>query len=61
MLEEGAPRKKLPGGKQGSAFLDVGSVSWSMLIAAYFLSLHDDRKHFYTTMESINEMLLVLK
>ena len=45
----------------GKSFLDVGSVSWSMLLSCYFLSLHDDRKTFYMTMESVKEMLQVLK
>lgn len=53
--------KKKPPGRAGSAFLDVGSVSWSMLLACYFLSLHDDRKTFYMTLESVREMLQVLK
>lgn len=61
ILMEGVSKKKKLPGKQGGAFLDVGSVSWSMLLAAYFLSLHDDRKNFYMTMESIKEMLTVLK
>ena len=46
---------------EASAFLDVGSVSWSMLIAILFLALHDDRKTYYITLASIKEMLEVLK
>lgn len=55
------PKKQLYKGKPGMGFLDVGSVSWSMLLACYFLSLHDDRKSFYITLASIKEMLAVLK
>jgi hypothetical protein len=58
-VDEGA--KKKSGGKQGCSFLDVGSVSWSMLLACFFLQLHDDRKSFYISIESIKEMLGVLK
>lgn len=32
-----------------------------MILACYFLALHDDRKTFYITLESIREMLIVLK
>ena len=53
-------KKKLSKGGS-SAFLDVGSVSWSLLIAAYFLSLHDDRKSYFITYESLKDMLSVLK
>jgi hypothetical protein len=42
-------------------FLDVGSTSWSMLLAIYFLSLHDDSKDSCITFESIQEILDVLK
>ena len=28
--------------KTDSDFLDIGSTSWSMLLALYFLTLHDD-------------------
>jgi len=59
--EEGHKKKKLPGRQGGGAFLDVGSVSWSLLLATFFLALHDDRKSFYLTMDSIKEMLSVLK
>ena len=48
--------------KQGdSDFLEVGSVSWSMLIAIYFLTLHDDQTDACITFESVQEMLEVLK
>eukprot|EP00347_Sterkiella_histriomuscorum_P011553 403372017 len=60
ILANGAKKKK-PNHNDSSAFLDTGSVSWSMIIAIYFLSLHDDRKSFYITMSSIVEMLEVLK
>ena len=53
--------KKRKIGKQGSAFLDIGSVSWSMLLATFFLTLHDDKKTFYITFDGIKEMLDVLK
>ena len=49
------------GGKAGNSFLDVGSVSWSILIACFFLALHDERKNFYINLDSIKEMLNVLK
>ena len=42
-------------------FLEIGSVSWSMLIALYFLTLHDDCKDACITFDSIHEMLDVLK
>ena len=32
-----------------------------MLLAIYFLTLHDDRKTFYITLSSVTEMLDVLK
>jgi len=41
-------------------FLEVGSISWSMLIAIYFLTLHDDSKDSCITFDSIQEMLDVL-
>lgn len=44
-----------------SDFLEVGSVSWSMLMALYFLTLHDDSKDSCVTFDSIQEMLEVLK
>jgi hypothetical protein len=48
--------------KQGeSDFLEVGSVSWSILIALYFLTLHDDHSDSCITFESIQEILEVLK
>ena len=42
-------------------FLDVGSVSWSMLLACYFLSLHENTATYCITFDSIIEMLEVLK
>lgn len=62
--EEGggkAHKKVITGGQRGTQFLDVGSVSWSLLLAGYFLQLHDDRKTFYMTLDTMREMLLVLK
>ena len=56
---EDGPKKKKMG--KSSDFLDVGSVSWSMLLACFFLILHDDRKTFYINFEGIKEMLEVLK
>ena len=53
--------KKVLTGKGGNSFLDVGSVSWSMLLACFFLTLHDDKKSFFISLESIKEMLGVLK
>ena len=41
-------------------FLEVGSLSWSMLIAIYFLTLHDDSKDSCISFDSIQEMLDVL-
>jgi hypothetical protein len=61
MMNGGQAKKLNMSGKPGSGFLDVGSVSWSMLISCYFLQLHDDRKSFFITLESIKEMLEVLK
>ena len=54
-------KKKINTTKHTGSFLEVGSVSWSMLLATYFLVLHDDRKNFYITYDSIKEMLDVLK
>jgi len=34
-------------------FLEVGSVSWSILISLYFLTLHDDSKDSCISFESI--------
>lgn len=51
----------MPGSRPGTAFLDIGSVSWSILIAGFFLTLHDDRKAFFISLDSLKEMLLVLK
>ena len=59
--EEQKGNKKVLTGKGGNSFLDVGSVSWSILLACFFLSLHDDRKNFFITLDSIKEMLTVLK
>lgn len=61
--EEGGQKgtKKVLTGKCGNSFLDVGSISWSMLLACFFLSLHDDRKSFFINLDSIKEMLNVLK
>ena len=56
---QAAKRRKIM--KQGAAFLDIGSVSWSMLLATFFLTLHDDKKSFYLSFEGIKEMLEVLK
>ena len=68
-------KRKQQGTSTSQGFLDVGSVSWSLLIAAYFLSLHkaggvstwidqpaqtQDLK-FCMTFESILEMLEVLQ
>ena len=59
---DGNPSKRKHLNKvQTSAWLDTGSVSWSMLIAIYVLALHDDRKSFFITLDSIKEMLDVLK
>jgi len=51
--EEG--KKKINCGK--SSFLDVGSLSWSMLLACFFLQLHDDRKSFHLSLDGVKEML----
>ena len=60
--QEGNPSKRKNLNKvQTSAWLDTGSVSWSMLIAIHVLALHDDRKSFFITLDSIKEMLDVLK
>ena len=34
-----------------SDFLEVGSLSWSLMIALYFLALHDDIKNTCSTFE----------
>ena len=59
--EEQKGTKKVLTGKGGNSFLDVGSVSWSILLACFFLSLHDDRKNFFISLDSVKEMLSVLK
>ena len=41
-------------------FLDIGSLSWSILLACYFLHLHDDNNEFCITFNSICDMLEVL-
>lgn len=51
--------KKLKIGE--SDFLDIGSTSWSMMLALYFLTLHDDSQDACCTFESIQEMIEVLK
>lgn len=56
IVDEGGVKRK-----QGCSFLDVGSVSWSILLACFFLQLHDDRKAFFISIDSIKEMLGVLK
>ena len=38
----------------------MGSVSWSILLACYFLHLHDDSKEFCIIFDSVKEMLQVL-
>lgn len=43
-----------------SDFLEVGSLSWSLMIALYFLALHDDIKNTCSTFESIQDMLNIL-
>ena len=43
--------KKLKVGEND--FLEVGSVSWSMLIAIYFLTLHDDQSDSCISFDSI--------
>lgn len=55
------PKKVLTSGTAGGAFLDVGSISWSLLLACFFLQLHDDRKTYYLIFDSMKEMLGVLK
>lgn len=53
--EDGCPipsaRKKQKSGE--SDFLEVGSVSWSIIIAIYFLTLHDDSKENCIMFDSI--------
>lgn len=57
---EGRPSaKKLKAGE--GDFLEVGSISWSMLMALYFLALHDDAKDSCVSFDSIQEMLEVLR
>ena len=51
--------KKLKTGD--SDFLEIGSTSWSMLLALYFLTLHDDSQDSCCTFESIQEMIEVLR
>lgn len=41
-------------------FLIVGSVSWSLMLALYFLYLHNETKDFYYSFDSITDMLQVL-
>lgn len=41
-------------------FLDIGSSSWSILLACYFLTLHDDNKEFCITFNSILDILEIL-
>lgn len=43
-----------------SDFLEVGSLSWSLMIALYFLALHDDSKEQCATFESVQDMLNIL-
>ena len=50
-IDNGDGQKKLKHGE--SDFLEVGSTSWSMLMALYFLSLHDDSKDACMTFDSI--------
>lgn len=64
--EDGPKRRKVP----SEGFLDVGSVSWSLLLAAFILSLHKGaapvsspdavQEKYCITYESILEMLEVL-
>jgi hypothetical protein len=54
---DGAPIQK----KKGDDFLDIGSTSWSMLIAIYFLTLHDQDGDSSLSFDSIHEMLDCLK
>jgi len=42
-------------------FLDVGTTSWSILMALYILTLHDDSKTCCITFDSIKEMIENLK
>lgn len=42
-------------------FLEVGSASWSMLLAIYFLTLHDDQSDSCISFDSIQEILEVLR
>lgn len=55
---DGAPIVKKKGDQD---FLDIGSVSWSMLIAIYFLTLHDQDGDSCLSFDSIHEILDVLK
>lgn len=58
-IDNGLGQKKLKNGE--SDFLEVGSTSWSMLMALYFLSLHDDSKDACMTFDSIQDILEVLR
>jgi len=55
-----AAQKRLKIGAEPE-FLEVGSTSWSMLMALYFLMLHDDSKDASINFDSIHEMIEVLK
>jgi hypothetical protein len=50
--------KKMKNEKQD--FLIVGSVSWSLMLALYFLYLHNETKDFFYSFDSITDMLQVL-
>lgn len=50
-------RKKV----NNEGFLDIGSVSWSIMLAAFFLKLHDDDTSFCITFGGIIDILEVLK
>jgi len=53
-------KKGRPGQSVNEGFLDTGSLSWSMLLASYFLELHSDEEQFFISLQSICEMLEVL-